>query len=242
MKRPQDFQMMEEGLAMLSSAASIDILAERNKEILAKLNAYINEIELFNHALGLVKVASREELIIKHILDSLGPLHILAELPAFAPCQALRLGDAGSGAGLPGIPLAIALPAAHITLIERMGRRAGFLRNAQAVLALPNLEVAEMELERYPPGQFDMLCFRAFHPLDKKLLRALFKRLKPTGILAAYKGRREAIEAEMEGLTSLLGAWEAVPYQVPFLDGQRHLLLISQPGNTQLRSAPSIQR
>jgi len=195
------------------------------------LNRYINEIELFNPAYGLVGAADTEELIIKHILDSLAPMGIIFRLltslrqNSDAAFQ-YQIADAGSGAGLPGIPLAIAMPQYEFTLIERMGRRAGFLCNTKAVLSLSNVTIEESEIEKAPQGRFDLVTFRAFKPLEPKLLKTLFNLCKPDGIIAAYKGRREKIELEMEPLTGI--QWEMIPYSVPFLDEERHILVIKR--------------
>ena len=111
------------------------------------LQKYIEEIELFNQAYGLVKVKDRDELIVKHILDSLAPLELITQLLKKSTCISLepwQIADVGSGAGFPGIPLAAHLPSAEFTLIERMGRRAGFLRNCIAVLGLSNVQVEEV--------------------------------------------------------------------------------------------------
>jgi 16S rRNA (guanine527-N7)-methyltransferase len=211
----------------------------RRDSILSLLVRYIEEIERFNPAYGLVAVKSRGELISRHILDSLAPLGIIVKLleeagkpPAAGGAGvdgvgAPRIADLGSGAGLPGIPLAIALPGVRFTLIERMGRRAGFLRNSIAVLALDNAEVEELEAERAGPGRFDLVCFRAFRPLDAPLLNAVFRLLAPGGIAAAYKGRRTAVEAEMAGLRA--GPWDCLPCPVPGLDEERHLLVLRGP-------------
>jgi 16S rRNA (guanine527-N7)-methyltransferase len=128
---------------------------------------------------------------------------------------------------LPGIPLAVCLPHAAFTLIERMGRRAGFLRDAAAVLGLQNVSIEEADMEELAPaaaGGYDLIVFRAFKPLDGAMLKRLFALLKPTGMLGAYKGRRRTIEEEMSGLQNL--SWEAVPLGVPFLAEERHLVLI----------------
>jgi 16S rRNA (guanine527-N7)-methyltransferase len=208
------------------------ILAGRMDGVIGQLNNYIEEIERFNPAYGLVGAKDRRELVVKHILDSLAPLGILSRLlgggavsgptPASGPPL---VADVGSGAGLPGIPLAIALPGARFTLIERMGRRIGFLQNTQAVLALGNLEVEEGELEKALPGRFDLVVFRAFRPLEGPILRFLLRLLRDGGCLAAYKGRREAAEAEM-GASYPAGPWEILPCPVPFLDEERHLVVI----------------
>jgi 16S rRNA (guanine527-N7)-methyltransferase len=215
---------LAEGLSRLGGAAPAlrSLLDERLERLLSN---YIEEIELFNPAYGLVGTGDRRELVVKHILDSLAPLgHILGLLESPAGTGS-ALADVGSGAGLPGIPLAIALPGHPLTLIERKGRRAAFLRNTQAVLALPNLTVEEGPMEQAAPGRFRAVVFRAFRPLDRALLRGLFRLLAPGGFLAAYKGRRPAIEAELGPLGSA-ASWEALPVLVPFLEEERHLVVI----------------
>jgi 16S rRNA (guanine527-N7)-methyltransferase len=232
-----DTKLLTEGIETLRrNDSGIDcLIAPRAKEVISLLVRYINEIELFNAAYGLVGAADTEELIIKHILDSLAPLGIISRLLAEASAaDRPQIADAGSGAGLPGIPLAITMPNFDFTLIERMGRRAGFLWNTKAALGISNITVEEGELEKTAPGRFHLVTFRAFKPLDSKLLKTLFKACAKDGIIAAYKGRREKIEQEMaqqavaqQAVTPLEGCgWEALPYTVPFLDEERHLLVI----------------
>jgi 16S rRNA (guanine527-N7)-methyltransferase len=223
---------LEEGLRRLAVEPNIAALVNpRLDEISSLLARYIDEIERFNPAYGLAAVKSRGELVSRHILDSLAPLGIITGLleesgkpVGLKAAGAARIADLGSGAGLPGIPLAIALPGLRFTLIERMGRRAGFLRNSIAVLALDNVEVEEVEMERAGPGRFDLICFRAFRPLEAPLIKAMFRLLGPGGILAAYKGRRAAVEAEMAAVRA--GPWDCIPCPVPGLDEERHLLVL----------------
>lgn len=191
--------------------------------IAPQLTLYIEEIERFNPIYGLVGVRSREELIVKHILDSLSPLGILRGLLKNPAAQAA---DVGSGAGLPGIPLAIGMPEVNFTLIERMGRRANFLRGAVAVLGLSNVTVEEVELEKAAGARFDLAVFRAFRPLEPAVLRPLFGLLREGGVLAAYKGRRETLEEELAKAGPLLGRREILPCPVPFLDEERRLALL----------------
>jgi len=202
-------------------------IEESEGRVLPLLERYIEEIELFNPAYGLVKVKDRRELIVKHILDSLAPLKAKRDL--FEGRESFKIADVGSGAGLPGIPLAVCLPHANFTLIERMGKRAGFLRDAIAVLGMPNVAVEEADMEKLAlaaDNRYDLIVFRAFKPLDCAVLKGLFALLKPTGLLAAYKGRRQTINEEMGGLRNL--SWEAISLEVPFLEEERHLVLIRQ--------------
>jgi 16S rRNA (guanine527-N7)-methyltransferase len=194
------------------------------------LNRYCDEIERFNPAYGLVSVKDREELVVKHILDSLAPIHSIARLAVSRSPKNPQIVDVGSGAGLPGIPLAMALPDASVTLIERAGRRAGFLRNTAAVLGLANVEILEMEMEKAPPDIADVVCFRAFRQLEPEILKKLLRLLKPEGYLLAYKGRAETVYAEMLPMTRLLRQqnllWSVMPCKVPFLNDERNIVMI----------------
>ena len=230
-----DRAFLEEGLSKLGINGGDKVVS-----LLAK---YIEEIELFNPAYGLVKVKDQHELIVKHILDSLAPLHILRSL-INETSRPVQIADLGSGAGLPGIPLAICMPGAEFTLIERMGRRAGFLRNVIAVLRLSNVRVEETDMEELAQkpsaaGSFDLIVFRAWKALDADLFKGLSKLLASGGILAAYKGRRESIEEEMARLLKVPEkgtdnfsvarsdvSWEVLALEVPFLEEERHLLLV----------------
>jgi len=210
--------MLEEGLNKLG------LFQDHTNALLIKLLIkYIEEIELFNQAYGLVKVRDRKELIVKHILDSLAPVSILHGLPN------KKIADIGSGAGLPGIPLAICMPDSQFTLVERMGRRAGFLRNALAVLGLSNVILEEAEMEKLSvskTGRFDLIVFRAFKPLNGGIIKELLRLLEPGGSIAAYKGRRQSIDEEMSLAVTL--PWEVFPLDVPFLEEERHLVLIKE--------------
>jgi 16S rRNA (guanine527-N7)-methyltransferase len=222
--------ILAEGLSLLNiDPAALPLLVK-----------YIEEIERFNPAYGLVKVQDRRELVVKHILDSLAPLDIISRLLKAAPegppgtDRLPAVADVGSGAGLPGIPLAICLPGARFTLIERMGRRAGFLQNCLAALGLANVRVEETEMEKAAPCRFGLVVFRAFSPLEKAVLKGLGRLLVPGGIIAAYKGRRQVVEAELAAAGDIppesAGAWEIIPLQVPFLDEERHLAVLRQTG------------
>jgi 16S rRNA (guanine527-N7)-methyltransferase len=225
-------QLLSEGLEVLKrqDSAAARLLEGRGGEVIALLSGYVEEIERFNPAYGLVGAKDRRGLVVKHILDSLAPLGILLRLLEERDAGALpgprRIADVGSGAGLPGIPLAIAMPEVRFTLIERMGRRAGFLQNTLAVLALDNVTVEEKEMEKAEGGRFDIVVFRAFRPLEKPILAGLLRLPRDGGSLAAYKGRMEAIEAEMEAAADLARAWEAFPCPTPFLDEERRLVVI----------------
>jgi 16S rRNA (guanine527-N7)-methyltransferase len=190
--------------------------------VLALLEQYRAEIERFNPLYKLVGVRDSRELIIRHLLDSLSGLDIIRR---YAGNAGARIADAGSGAGLPGVPLAIALPEHHFTLIERMGRRAGFLENTCAVLGLPNISVEEREIEKAAPNRFHIIVFRAFKPLEQTMVKNLCRLLLPDGILAAYKGKKSVIDKEIASLGALSAGWTVLPAPAPFLPEERHIAL-----------------
>jgi 16S rRNA (guanine527-N7)-methyltransferase len=226
-------KLLAEGLKQLCAAdkTTAFFIHNRYKEIVDALEFYVLEIERFNSAYGLVKADGRDALIVKHILDSLAPLgHIARFLDIERTSCGKALADIGSGAGLPGIPLAICMPEIQVTLIERMGKRAGFLQNTCAVLAssFPRLQVEEIALENALPFRFDCLVLRALSPLENsfaaKLVRLLKKNREQNGVIAAYKGRHETALAELDRLSGF--STELIPISVPFLNEERCLAVI----------------
>ena len=218
--------LITEGVkALLKSDKDIErLLCGRFEKVISLLDCYKNEIELFNSAYGLVGTNNTKELIIRHILDSLAPLGILFRL--LGKTENPKIADAGSGAGLPGIPLAIAMPNYEFTLIERMERRAAFLCSAGAILKISNITVEDCELEKAQKESFNLVIFRAFKPLEPKLLKTLISVLKKGGVIAAYKGRLEKTEQEMAPFKDFECNWGTIPYNVPFLEEERHILFI----------------
>ena len=224
--QPSDTVLLQEGLEYLG-------IEDPKQELQTLLTCYIGELEIFNAAFNLVKVQNTRELIIKHILDSLAPWKVLEELIAdYQDKAACTVADIGSGAGLPGIPLAclflVKRPTVQFTLIERMHKRCTFLENIQAMLALSNTTVLEKELEKVPAACFDIAVFRAFRPLDCSMFTALQERIKPNAILAAYKGKRSAIEEEMQALRNTALAYRIIPVHTPFYEAERNLVIISK--------------
>ncbi len=216
---PVNEKMLAEGLAALG----LDPGGGR----LERLSRYIAEIELWNPAYGLVKAAG-DELLVKHILDSLALLPLLRRLGL----PANTVADLGTGAGLPGIPLAVFLPESKVALVERMEKRALFLENQKALLNLTNAQIVRSEAERIP-GPFDLVTFRAFRPFSEvKLFRAVVRLVAPGGAVAAYKGREDHARRELAELASdpVLGPWAAgalvLPLEVPFLEEERCAVIL----------------
>ena len=174
----------------------------------------------------------RDELVVRHVLDS------LAAWPQISRFSEGVLADIGSGGGLPGIPLAAAFACVtasgaadysnvKIELVERMEKRCAFLENCAAILGLKSVTVINSEAERVPEGAYDLITFRAFRPLDKKMTKTLLRIVKEGGSLCAYKAKSESIKEEMEGIKALVPEYEVIPLAVPGLeDSERNLVVI----------------
>jgi 16S rRNA (guanine(527)-N(7))-methyltransferase RsmG len=151
---------------------------------------------------------------------------------AFARCVP-EIADVGSGAGFPGIPLAIIFPDFRFTLVERMSKRCAFLENCVAMLGLKNVTVLNSEMEKAPTGCFDVVVFRAFRPLDREMIRGLFSLTRSAddarapGILAAWKARADKIAVEMEAIADELDGWRVLPVPVPFLAHEERNLVVT---------------
>jgi 16S rRNA (guanine527-N7)-methyltransferase len=157
----------------------------------------------------------------KHLLDSLAMQPFVRDLGTLA--------DLGTGPGLPGIPLAIATPSLHVTLVESNGKKARFLREAVRKLGLANVDVAESRIEAYRPDTtFDAITARALATLP--LILELGGHLPgPDGRLLAMKGVLPADE-----IAALPAGWRLAavhPLRVPGLDAERHLVeIVRAPG------------
>ncbi len=214
---------LQEGLKKLN------IETVENLQLEADLEKYIKELELFNSAYDLTNAENKEDIIIKHVLDSLSAQKKLVSL---IKSPDVKIADIGSGGGLPGIPLALSLKDYNITLVERMSKRCAFLENCTAILGLKNVTVENLEAERVPANSFDIIVFRAFRPLDKKMIKTLAKMVKPEGYILAYKAKSEKITEEMEAIKNLVTEYTVEPLTVPFLTEdekyERNLVIIKR--------------
>lgn len=209
---------------------ALNLPKEKIPSIQEKLEGYIKELMLFNAAYDLVGSENHGQIVVNHILDSLSAWALIKDLAQERENgrQAVaQIADIGSGGGLPGIPLAIALPQFQFVLVERMSKRCAFLENCAAVLNLRNVRVENLQAEQVEAASFDVATIRAFRPLDKKIIKTLLRTIKSDGILAAYKAKQESIATEMAAISSIVPEYKIEKLVVPFMeDHQRHLVLI----------------
>ncbi|MDX9898292.1 MAG: 16S rRNA (guanine(527)-N(7))-methyltransferase RsmG [Spirochaetia bacterium] len=210
--------ILSDGLAALS--------LESDGPLSLRLAHYVEAIESWNPVYGLVG-ASGDELLIKHILDSLAPVDIMRSriAEALPPGTRPSLVDIGTGAGLPGIPLALALAELDVTLLDRMTRRIRFLEAMKSELALTNVDIVEQQLE-HAKGCFDIVTFRAFRPFEKKLFKRVFSVCAPGGFVIAYKGKADKARAELSEIEGLYSSCDILPVKVPFLEDERCVVIL----------------
>jgi len=237
--------MNDTRLLLARGLAALDVDGmDRATEFLLR---YLAQIEAWNPSYGLVN-ASGDELVIKHVLDSLAPFRILQNLlaerdariaekaaGASVPPAASTVSDIGTGAGFPGIPLAIVMPDRKFRLVERMGKRITFLESQKVKLGLDNVEIVESEIER-APGPHDLVVFRAFRPFaELKLFKAVWKNLSPGGAFLAWKGKLMNARMEVADmatdpvLAEPFSKAEIRPVWVPFLDEERCVVIVRKP-------------
>ncbi len=189
-----------------------------------RLSRLYDEIELFNPKYGLVN-ADAEALVSRHILDCLAPVPLFRQVLGTG---SRRMADLGSGSGLPGLVLASVFTDWDISLVERMGRRAGFLRNTIAVMGLnKSVSVVQKDLSEVQ-NTYNVITFRAFRQF-KDIISDLDRILEPGGYIFAYKSSEENIREELEVVEAYRGCsfeCRTIDYPVPGLDARRRMLLL----------------
>ena len=193
-----------------------------------KMESYIKELILFNSAYNLTNTRDHDELVTRHILDSLSAVQNIKKI-AEKIGPDVKIADIGSGGGLPGIPLAATFPQFNFFLVERMAKRCAFLENCAAILGLKNVTVWNKEAEKVPAESFDISVFRAFRPLDEQMIKTLLSLTKTGGFLAAYKAKSENIKTEMDAINKIVPEYNVEKLFVPGLeDSERNLVIVKK--------------
>ncbi|MEX1020850.1 MAG: 16S rRNA (guanine(527)-N(7))-methyltransferase RsmG [Litorilinea sp.] len=221
---------------------------------IAQFEQYYQLLVEWNARINLTAITDYADVQVKHFLDSLAALPIVAEefdgaksgaesgpesRAAAIPTQNLHIVDVGSGAGFPGIPLQIVAPHLRLTLMDGTGKKVQFLRTVVETLGLAHTQVVQgraEELARQSAyrGQFDVVTARAVAPLNI-LVEYLLPLARRNGFVVAFKGGsapQEFIDAR-NAIETLGGEpVRFAPVQVPFLNEQRFILLIKKMQNT----------
>lgn len=205
-------QTLESGLAALAL----------DRALATPLLDYLALLLRWNQTYNLTAVRDPAEMVTKHLLDSLAMHPHVDAIADAGGC----LADLGTGAGLPGIPLAIAKPGLRVTLVESAGKKARFMRQAVRQLGLEHVRVAESRIEALAePGRYDAITARALATLPL-IIELGGHLLKPEGRLLAMKGSYPADE-----IAALPPGWAVLDTQVlhvPGLAAERHLVTVGR--------------
>jgi 16S rRNA (guanine527-N7)-methyltransferase len=181
-----------------------------------QIERYITLLLRWNKVFNLTAIRAAKDILPLHILDSLSVLPYIK----YQHCL-----DVGSGAGLPGIPLAIMQPEKQITLLDTNGKKTRFMQQAVIELDLKNVNVVHARVEKWSPEQpFDAIISRAFSSLQD-FVHLTANHLTTTGTLYAMKGRYPA--DELEGLPQGYHAAE-LKLKIPSLNVDRFLIEITK--------------
>jgi len=179
------------------------------------LMEYVTELMNWNRVYNLTSVRKPTDIVTRHILDS---LTILPHL------QGDRILDIGTGAGLPGIPLAIACPEREFVLLDSSSKKLRFVQQTLGILNLDNVTLADSRVEEYQPELlFDTVICRAFSDLPD-FYRYAARLCSSGGKMLAMKGVYPMTEVECLKDKSVID--DVVSLKVPGLDAERHLVIM----------------
>ena len=186
-----------------------------DEAIVQKFETYLHELKKWNRAYNLTSLKTDEEIIIKHFLDSLLYLKVIPE-------GQLSICDIGSGAGFPGIPMAIVRPDLAVALIEPSRKKTAFLRHMKNRLSLQNVEVIESRVEDIKDRQFDIAVTRALFSVGD-LIKKAGHVLKKGGFFILNKGPK--FEDEIKDISGDI-KFEIFPIALPGAFLQRNLIKV----------------
>ncbi|HNP36083.1 MAG TPA: 16S rRNA (guanine(527)-N(7))-methyltransferase RsmG [Woeseiaceae bacterium] len=189
---------------------------------ISQLETLLSELARWNRKVNLTAVRDPNEMIAAHLLDSLAARPLL---------KGQRILDVGTGAGFPGLPLAITEPDREFHLVDSNNKKVMFVQHAARALALANVIASKARTEDYAPGQrFDTVIARAVASLPR-LLEIAGHHVGEDGVFVALKGRHPA-----EELQSVPPEWgyDVIEMHVPGLEkGSRHAVLMRRRGTNQ---------
>lgn len=193
-----------------------------------RLVAFAALLQRWNRVHNLTALDSPQRLLSHHLLDSLVMVPELQRV--FAACrpegEAARVLDVGSGAGLPGLVVAVALPQIQVTVLDAVQKKTAFLTQVRVELGLSNVDVVHARVEQFahrPPQPFPVIVSRAFASLAD-FIRVTEPLLTDHGIWLAMKGR--VPDDEIARLPAGVRVRAVIPLQVPGLAAERHLVEI----------------
>lgn len=205
--------MLQQQLTSLLAQTDIALTEKQQQQLVQ----YVELLDKWNKAYNLTSVRLPEEMMVKHIMDSL----------VVAPhLKGKHYIDVGTGPGLPGIVLAIALPDTQFVLLDSLGKRVRFLMQVKHALGLENVTPVQSRVEEYQPSvKLDGVLSRAFASLQD-MVDWCVHLIDHSGKFIALKGVFPS--EELDSLPKGIKFDEKISLEVPELDAQRHLIILSK--------------
>ena len=198
--------------SLRAGAQSLGLTLRPEQE--AQLLAYLDLIQKWNKVYNLTALRDAGEMLTHHLLDSLAVIEPLRRQTGGAACSLL---DVGSGAGLPGVVIAICCPELRVDCVDTVAKKAAFLQQAGVTLKLPNLRGLHARVEKLA-GPYGVICSRAFASLAD-FVSWSGAALAEQGVWMAMKGRRPV--DEMAALPPQVAVFHVEQLHVPGLDAER---------------------
>jgi len=210
------------------AAAELGVQIEESQA--STLSQFAQLLLKWNSVHNLTSIESVQQVLTHHLLDSLAIVPAISQVQNSSP-ERLRVLDVGAGGGLPGIPVAIAIPDASVTLIDKVEKKAAFLTQAKLELRLGNLECVHGRVEAWQPAaHFNVIVSRAFSSLSE-MVRLTRHLLAPGGAWYAMKGLLP--HAEIDALRESapdVKVGDVIKLHVPGLNAERSLVLLHVAG------------
>lgn len=184
-------------------------------QMIDQLMTYLNLVEKWNRVYNLTAIRERDQMIKLHFLDSLSILNHV---------HVKNILDVGSGAGFPGIVLAITKPELKVTVMDSVNKKTTFMQQVKSELALTNLDVVNSRVEDYQPiTLFEAVTSRAFSNL-KNMMSLTQHTLQKEGMWLAMKSKD--VKEELEEFEK--NQYTLIPLEVPFINAERYLVILKK--------------
>ncbi|GGW96479.1 16S rRNA (guanine(527)-N(7))-methyltransferase RsmG [Alteromonas halophila] len=208
---------LKDRLGEILDAGCKNLGVQLHDEQRSALVGYVLLMDKWNKAYNLTSVRDPQQMMVRHVLDSL----------SVAPhLRASQVIDVGTGPGLPGIPLAIMQPGTHFTLLDSLGKRVRFLKQCAYELQLENVTPIQSRVEAHTPDTpYDVVLSRAFASL-KDMLHWCAHLVDSKGQFLALKGQFP--QSELDEVSNHFHIDDIINVDVPDQDGDRHLVFISK--------------
>ncbi|CAG21870.1 16S rRNA (guanine(527)-N(7))-methyltransferase RsmG [Photobacterium profundum] len=203
---------MKQRLVQLIAQTELQVTEQQVQQLVG----YVELLHKWNKAYNLTSVRDPNEMLVKHIMDS---------IVVSAHLQGENFIDVGTGPGLPGIPLAIMCPEKNFTLLDSLGKRIRFIKQVVHELKIANVTPVQSRVEEFQPEQgFDGVISRAFASMND-MVSWCHHLPAENGHFLALKGQFS--EQEVAELPEWCSVTEVKPLQIPELEGKRHLVILT---------------